>query len=72
MNYTQSEEVRTIKSTPIENVIVIKPSTEKGKQELAKRVAVQHAIFVKETISNLSCSSEQKKQLFHAVIQSCQ
>ena len=57
------------KSAPI-NVIVHYPKTEKGKHELAERVANVHAGLVNQHIKKLNCPSEQKVQLLDAVIKS--
>lgn len=51
------------------NVIVYYPKTEKGKRELARRVAGVHADMVQQYIKKLDCPLEQKTQLVDAVIQ---
>ena len=55
-------------SAPI-HVIVHYPKTEEGKRELARRVASVHADMVCQFIQKLNCPSEQKEQLFDAVIE---
>lgn len=57
------------KFAPI-NVIVHYPTTDEGKQELAKRVSSVHADMVNQYIQKLSCPSSQKIQLMNAVIES--
>lgn len=57
------------KFAPI-NVIVHYPTTDEGKQELAKRVSSVHADMVNQYIQRLSCPSSQKIQLMNAVIES--
>lgn len=57
------------KCVPI-NVIVHYPKTEKGKRELAERVADVHADMVNNYIQKLNCPSEQKTELLDAVIAS--
>lgn len=50
------------------NIVVHYPKTEKGKQELAERVADVHADMVTRQIQKLNCPSEQKIELLDAVI----
>ena len=57
------------KSAPI-NVIVHYLKTEKGKCELAERVAGVHADMANRYIQKLNCPSEQKVALLDAVIAS--
>ena len=57
------------KFAPI-NVIVHYPTTDEGKQELAKRVSSVHADIVNQYIQKLSCPSSQKIQLMNAIIES--
>ncbi len=57
------------RSAPIQ-VVVHYPTTEKGKQELADRVAGVHADFVLQYVRKLQCPSNQKEQLIDAVIES--
>lgn len=55
------------RNAPI-NMIVHFPSSEKGKHELANRVADVHALFVNQSIKKLNCPAQQKIQLLDAVI----
>lgn len=55
------------RSAPI-HVIVHRPKTEAGKQELARRVADVHADMVSQAIQRLTCPSGQKMELLDAVI----
>lgn len=55
------------KSAPI-NVIFHFPTTEEGKEELAKRVADVHAACVNQRLKELTCPNYQKLELLDAVI----
>lgn len=55
------------KNDPIK-VIMHFPKTEKGQQELARRVSDIHADFVISTINKLKCPTKQKLELLQAVI----
>jgi hypothetical protein len=50
------------------NIIVHYPTDEKGREELAKRVASVHADATVEYIKKLTCSKEQKSSLIDAII----
>lgn len=52
------------------NVIVHYPTTETGKEELAKRVADVHASTVIQRLKALNCPTSQKMELLDAVIES--
>ena len=56
------------KMAPI-NVIMYFPKTEKGKEELAKRVAEVHAAAVNQRLKELNCPTRQKLELLDAVIE---
>ena len=49
-------------------IIVYSPQSEKGKKELARRVAELYADCVLSTIRGLDCSPKQKRELLEAVI----
>lgn len=49
-------------------VTVHYPTTDKGRQELAKRVATIHAETAIQYINKLSCSKEQKLALLDSII----
>ena len=49
-------------------VIVHRPTTEEGKEELARRVADVHANAVMQRIKDLNCPDQQKLDLMDAVI----
>ena len=51
-------------------MIVHYPNTEKGKRELAERVASVHADMVNQYIKKLNCPSDQKIRLLDTVIKS--
>ena len=55
------------KHAPI-NIVMHYPTTEKGKRELAKRVAEVHADFVLNYVRKLQILSWQKEKLIDAVI----
>lgn len=57
------------RNAPI-NIIVHFPSSEKGKHELANRVADVHALFVNQSVNRLNCRSQQKIKLLEAVVSS--
>ena len=50
------------------NVIMHFPSTEDGKEELARRVSDVHAAAVIQRIKELNCPTQQKLDLLEAVI----
>ena len=50
------------------NLIVYAPTTEKGKEALARRVSDLHAEIVTKRIRELNCPTQQKLALFGAVI----
>ena len=54
------------------NLIVYLPKTAAGARELSERVAEVHAAAVNRRIRELHCSSEQKRELLEAVIQTAQ
>lgn len=56
------------RSAPIQ-VVMHYPSTEAGRQELARRVASVHADAVNRKIQKLTCPMQQKQRLLTAVIQ---
>lgn len=49
-------------------VIIYDPPTQKGKQELAKRVATVHAQLTLKYVTRLDCPVEQKNALIDAVL----
>jgi len=49
-------------------IIVHYPTSDKGREELAKRVAQIHAETAMQYIGKLSCSNEQKTALIDAII----
>lgn len=49
-------------------VIICYPSTQKGKQELAKRVATAHTQLALKYVTGLNCPVEQKIALIDAVL----
>lgn len=51
------------------NVIFHYPTTEEGKYELAKQIAIIHADAVVQYINKLNCPHEQKIKLLDAVIE---
>ena len=55
------------KMAPI-NVIVYYPKTEKGQDELRRRVALVHADAVNRRLKELRCPEKQKLELLDAVI----
>ena len=55
------------KSAPI-NMIIYYPQSEEGKKLLAQRVAEVHADSVIDRIKRLTCPSNQKTELFNAVL----
>ena len=55
------------KMAPI-NVIVHFPTTEEGKEDLARRVSDVHAAAVIQRIQELNCPTQQKLDLLDAVI----
>ena len=55
------------KMAPI-NVIVHFPTTEEGKEDLARRVSDVHAAAVIQRIKELNCPTQQKLDLLDAVI----
>lgn len=66
----EPREVRSIaRTTTSIHLIVHYPKTEKGKRELAERVAGVHVNSVNQTIQKLNCPFEQKVQLLNAVIE---
>lgn len=50
------------------NVIVHYPSNKHNSQTLHKKVAIEHAKFVINHISNLNCSENKKLELFEKII----
>lgn len=56
------------RSAPIE-IIMHYPTTDKGKQELARRVSEVHADFVCAELKALSCPSKEKLKLLNTVIE---
>ena len=50
------------------NVIMHFPSTEDGKEELARRVSDVHAAAVIQRIKELNCPTQQKLDLLDAII----
>lgn len=50
------------------HVIVHFPTTEEGKDELARRVSDVHAAAVIQRIKELNCPTQQKLELLDAVI----
>ncbi len=55
------------KHVPV-NILVHHPSTDTGREELARRVAQIHADAVTARIQHLNCPAEQKMQLLDAII----
>lgn len=49
------------------NVIVHYPSNKHNSEALHKKVAVEHAKFVIEYISNLNCSENKKMELLEKI-----
>lgn len=52
------------------NIIVHYPVTEKGKKELAKRVARVHSEAVIKKLASLNCQKSEKEELLKSVIAS--
>lgn len=50
------------------NLIVHSPTTETGKEELARRVSDLHAATVTQRLKELNCPTQQKLDLLDAVI----
>lgn len=50
------------------NIIIYLPSTNDGKQELARRVATVHADAVDSKLRTLNCPNRQKVQLLQKLI----
>lgn len=45
------------------------PETERGKKELQKRIASVHAEAVKDYLTSLACSQEQKLDLIQSLLE---
>lgn len=61
-------EVTVIRKMAPVNMIVYYPQTEKGKEELARRVAEVHADAVVRRLKSLNCPTRQKLELLDAVM----
>lgn len=49
------------------NIIVHYPSNSKNSEALHKRIAIEHAKFVIDYISNLNCSESKKLELLEKI-----
>lgn len=54
------------------NIIVYLPQSDKGKQDLARRVATVHADAVDSKLRTLNCPNKQKVQLLQELINQTQ